>query len=167
METVRDPHLVTKETHAGPALRKHVAEFAELLVRDYLSKQGLSRTLNEMDAESEEIGRSKPTMTGWATMAELIRLTDLLRANEAAGNESVDTILEVLAKELARESSVKMRKPVTLTVLRSAPSCAERARTTLTLTTLTLTLTERKVRRRGRHARSVARRVVERESVKR
>ena len=56
METVRDPHLVTKETHAGPALRKHVAEFAELLVRDYLSKQGLSKTLAEMDAESEEIG---------------------------------------------------------------------------------------------------------------
>ena len=74
METVRDPHLVTKETHAGPALRKHVAEFAELLVRDYLSKQGLSRTLAEMDSESEELGRPKPTMTGWSTMAELIRL---------------------------------------------------------------------------------------------
>ena len=109
METVRDPHLVTKETHAGPALRKHVAEFAELLVRDYLSKQGLSRTLNEMDVESEEIGRTKPTMAGWATMAELIQLTHLLRANEAA-TDRVDTILEVLAKELARESSVKMRK---------------------------------------------------------
>ena len=108
METVRDPHLVTKETHAGPALRKHVAEFAELLVRDYLSKQGLSKTLAEMDVESEEIGRTKPTMTGWATMAELIRLTDLLRANE----DENQTILEVLAKELARESSVKMRKPV-------------------------------------------------------
>ena len=139
METVRDPHLVTKETHAGPALRKHVAEFAELLVRDYLSKQGLSKTLAEMDNEGEELGRAKPTMTGWSTMAELIRLTDLLRANEAAGNESVDTILEVLAKELARESSVKMRKPVTLTVLRSAPSCAERARTTELRATLTRT----------------------------
>ena len=40
METVRDPHLVTKETHAGPALRKHVAEFAELLVETTSRSKG-------------------------------------------------------------------------------------------------------------------------------
>lgn len=137
METLSAPSFATRETHAGPALKKHVAEFSELLVRDYLSKRGLSRTLTEMDSEQESLGRPKPTMAGWATMAELIRLTDLLRANESAGKDSVETILEVLAKELSREASVKMRKPVTLTVLRSAPSCAERARTTQLQATLT------------------------------
>ena len=108
METVRDPHLVTKETHAGPALRKHVAEFAELLVRDYLSKQGLSKTLARWT--EQEIGRTKPTMTGWATMAELIRPTDLLRANEAATDE-VTRSSRCLAKELPENRRSRCGSP--------------------------------------------------------
>jgi len=107
------------------ALQRHVSDFAEMLVRDFLNKRGLSKTLSTMNGEASELGHAPPTLESWTTMAGLVGLTELLQANEASPGGSLGTILEVLTRELVRETNIKMRRPVTMTVLHAAPSCAE------------------------------------------
>lgn len=125
------------EPREATALRSHISQFSELLVRDYLAKRGMVRSLGVMDEEAAEIGDAQPTLESWTTMAGLLGLTELLQSNEASSTGTLGTILEVLTQELVRETNIKMRRPVTMTVLHGAPSCAEQRSATLAQLTRT------------------------------
>lgn len=137
MESVVDePNFALDPREAG-ALRQHIGEFSEMLVRDFLRGRGLDETLATLDAESASHGARAPTMESWKSMASLLGLVELMQANADAPGGGYPSILEVLAKELVRETNIKMRRPVTMTVLHGAPSCAEQRSASLAQLTRT------------------------------
>lgn len=100
------------------SLNPHISMFSELVVRDFLRSKGLDRTLACLTEELESRGDKAPDLDGWCSMGKLLELPELLNANSC-----FSTILEVLVKELTRETNVKMRRPVTLT-MKTVPKCA-------------------------------------------
>lgn len=102
-------------------LRRQISIFSELVVRDYLRKRGFEKTLSAF-AREVAVTSPEPDMESWCTMGKLLSLPELLTANEKSAQ--FETILEVMTQELIRETSIKLRRPITLTISTSVPSCA-------------------------------------------
>ncbi|KAJ1449371.1 hypothetical protein M885DRAFT_590465 [Pelagophyceae sp. CCMP2097] len=94
----------------GAVLEARVAQFSELAVKDWLQKKGYERTLAALESDFAASGRAAPSADAWYATAQLLDLPRLLQASKG-----LDTIVEVCVKELVRETSIRMRRPVTLT----------------------------------------------------
>ena len=85
---VSDVNFEMSATEAA-ALRSHVSQFSEMLVRDFLSKQGFEGALGAMNDEAREQGRPPPTLESFTTMAGLLGLTPRRRPPPLVGSRRV------------------------------------------------------------------------------
>lgn len=97
------------------------SETSELIVRDFLIKAGLEKTLAALNEECREKSRPTPTVEAWYEMSLAVKLPELLLKYSNGSQLEQTPIVEVLLSHLRTLLGTTVRQPLDKSLLPAQP----------------------------------------------